>query len=49
MNQYEQTKAEQAQILRDALLAYAQRTLGRERAIAEKLAAQAEEMVEVAQ
>lgn len=49
MNQYEQFKAEQARIIRDALLAFAATTLGRERAEAESLAAQAEEMAEAVQ
>lgn len=49
MSQYEQAKAEQARIIRDALMAFAATTLGRERAQAESLAAQAEEMAEAAQ
>jgi hypothetical protein len=49
MSQYEEFKTEQARIIREALLAFAATTLGRERAEAESLAAQAEEMVEAAQ
>lgn len=49
MNDTQENQITEASVLREALLAFAKTTLGRERAIAERLAIQAEELAEAAQ
>jgi hypothetical protein len=46
INASQAAESRKADLIREALLAYAQKTIGRDRALCEALAAQAEEMAE---